>query len=102
MWWMLAGVAAGALLGIALYELAMSIVEDWVMENRNRKTRYAALFKEHMQNGDYNVIGGVFQKKFMSNQPGKLQAQTSWQVSELDDDLEDAFDGEDEVVWVLD
>lgn len=94
------GVMSVAALVVAV--LAWSTVNEWVKANTNSKSKFAGLIKERMKDGTYKVVSGVFEKKWFRNKAGKRQTMNAWEVERIDSDLEELFDGQDQVIWQLD
>jgi len=79
-WWVLAGLAA-----LFVGGLALAVVFDWFEENRTPTTSHGELIKEKLANGDYRVVAGVFDRR------GVRTAAQAWETDELDDDLKEYF-----------
>jgi len=83
-WWLIA-----AIVTIFVASIAYDIINDWLQQHRTVSSSHAELIREKLDNGDYRVVAGVFDKR------GTRTAQQSWEGSSLDDDLQRKFGNRD-------
>ncbi|HYO71812.1 MAG TPA: hypothetical protein VEU33_37620 [Archangium sp.] len=87
MWWLIP-LALGALL---LAGLTLATVLNWFDSNKSASSVYGKLIKERLANGNYRVVGGVFNTK------GHCTDTQVWEATELDDDLKKYFGQQSQV-----
>jgi hypothetical protein len=92
---MVAGAALGAILVV---RITWKIIRKWMEKILGQKTwlfwkknRALYLVKERLRNGNYRVIGGVFNRSL------ELTASEKWEGAELDNALINQFDGQDKI-----
>lgn len=73
------------------FRLAWSTVSDWLSSRKAAIGDVGSLVKEHLENGGYRVVGGVF------SDSGQLRQQTTWECTELDDELRRRLSGRSEL-----
>lgn len=74
-----------------VFRLAWSTVSDWLVSRKVAMGDVGNLVKEHLENGGYRVVGGVFSTS------GQLREQTIWECTELDDELRRRLAGRSEL-----
>jgi hypothetical protein len=82
MWWFLPVLAL-----LALGCLALATVLGWIDDNKSIGSCYGELIKQRLSDGRYRVVAGVF------NRSDQRTAYETWETDEIDEDLEDYFDG---------
>ncbi len=80
-WWLIPAILTVLLAGA----LTLSVVLDWFKGNKTSTSAYGTLIKERLANGNYKVVGGIF------NAYGTRTATREWETSELDDELKAYF-----------
>jgi hypothetical protein len=80
-WWIASAIAALFVVGAVAY----SAIRRWVASNWRPTTSHAELIKEQLSNGQYRVVGGVFDIS------GVQTASQAWDADELDAELRQQF-----------
>ena len=62
----------------AVIILSWQNISNWFTLNKTSDVQYAKLIKETLSNGNYNLVGGVF------NNAGELINNTKWENASLD------------------
>lgn len=60
--------------------LSWQTISNWFTVNKTSDVQYGKLIKESLDNGHYNLVGGVF------NNAGELLNSTRWENASLDAD----------------
>ncbi len=90
-WSILLGIAV-TLLWIAC--LTWKILENWTTENVINDSSCIAIIKERLANGDYKVVAGVF------DQREELQTASGWKTEELENELEEEFRNNNDLIVI--
>ncbi len=81
--WLVGGILAAALVvAIVTWEL----ISQWLTVVKSKGT-WAKIIKDRLDNGDFVVVGGVF------DDADTLVEEKSWRAKELDDELRQKFAG---------
>jgi len=79
------------IIGVSLVGLAWSLIEDWLKSNTTPASDHAEFIKERLNNGQYRIIAGVFDRH------GGQTAHNTWETEELCDDLKEKFGHRDRI-----
>jgi hypothetical protein len=71
--------------------LALSNIMDWFHRNKTATSDYGELIKEKLADGNYRIIGGIFDKR------GYQIASQTWETEKLDSDLQQRFGNKDRI-----
>jgi hypothetical protein len=93
MWWL--WLLFGGLAAAALVTLTIAAVRDWFAAQRTPASGCGELVRERLANGNYRVVGGVFDRR------GIRTASASWEAQSLDGELQRSFGAGDRVHFTL-
>lgn len=92
MWWQLLLLLA---VGAVIASLAWSAIKSWFSDHTLDTSAYGEIIKNKLNNGDYRVVAGVF------NRNGNRTAKKTWHAKELEDDLQYKFGSNNKIIIEL-
>jgi|GEM_PF-6260365 len=82
---MLLWLILGVVTGIFIITLTWTAISEWFADNKTVDSAYGQLIKKTLANGNYKVIGGIF------NKSGTRTAIQAWETDELDEKINNKF-----------
>lgn len=78
-----------------VFRLAWTTVTDWLTSRKVAVGDVGKLVKQQLDSGSYRVVGGVFSAS------GQVRQQTTWECTELDEELRRRLYGRSELTIEL-